>query len=306
MLDIEEFVTRRFDDYSYYGSPPSDIRVNCPMCPTHDYKQHLYISLDKHVTHCFRCGYSANWVKFVMDVTGLPYFKAIGELYAPGRMKDDLKAEIESSWEDADRDKIARDYKLPDDFVLLKDVHDGARLSTEAKQYLISRGFDRPYWIKYRLGISEELGYRIIIPIEYGYWQGRAMYKWVQPKYINPDVPSREVIFNSAALESYPEVVICEGAFSAMAVGANAIALISKEAPKEKLERLIDSKAQSFIIALEPGAFPSMGKMADALHRAGKKLTIWRYSKGDPADPAGEFEVLDYGLRSKLLLSMAN
>ena len=70
-----------------YGNPISDIRVQCPFCITEygseDTKHKLYISInpDKPFVHCFRCGYKASWINFVIAVTGLDYIHAYGELY---------------------------------------------------------------------------------------------------------------------------------------------------------------------------------------------------------------------------------
>ena len=92
--DIESFVTRNFDDYRYYGNPVSDIQVCCTQCE--DTKYHLHINLDssKPVVHCFRCGYSANWIKFVMNVSGLSYWNAVGELYVIPKIRGDIKEKL--------------------------------------------------------------------------------------------------------------------------------------------------------------------------------------------------------------------
>jgi hypothetical protein len=41
----------------------------------------------------------------------------------------------------------------------------------------------------------------------------------------------------------------------------------------------------------------------DALSRCGKQLEIWNYEQGDPAD-GSNYNVMDYGLKSKLLLAI--
>jgi hypothetical protein len=126
---------------------------------------------------------------------------------------------------------------------------------------------------------------RLIIPVEGSYWQARSIEKWLEPKYVNPGIPADSYIFNSGALESYDEVVICEGCFSAMAVGTNAVAILGKEIPTKKLARLADSSVKNFIVALDYGANQWSTTLADKLLRYGKQVTVWNFQdEKDPAD----------------------
>lgn len=301
MLDIESFINRRFDDTLPYGNPVSDLRVNCPFCDTVDHKFHLYINLDKPMAHCFRCGYSKDWVGFVIDITGYNYYRAIGELYKKPRMADFEKS-IRIKLHDPDTTPpLPYRVQLPEDFTNLAELD--TPIARMAKRYLSKkRGFDDWYIERYNLGLAESIPYRIIIPIEGDYWQGRKLYKWMEPKYTNPPLPAGNVIFNSDALYKYDEIVICEGAFSAMAVGQNAIALISKEPTDMKLKRIKDSTASRFIIALEPGAFGSMGKLADVLYASGREVIIWNFTTGDPNDPAQVSFRTNYDFKTKLAM----
>lgn len=306
MYDIEAFVGRNFQDYEYYGSPTTDLKVSCPFCESNgageDTGNHLHIHLhpDKQVVHCFRCGYSRNWVNFVIDITGLPYWQAVGELYVVPRIRSDIKGRFDVRVDDV---KKPEHMGLPEDFQPLHKTNiQGSHLALVARKYMAHRGFNMSVCKSYNIGIAESVGYRIIIPIEQGYWQGRSIYKWLQPKYINPKAPARDILFNSQALDLYSEVVICEGAFSAMAVGNNAIALISKEATDERLRRILRSAADTFIIALEAGAYSSMKKLLDALVGSGKRVIVWKYLEGDPADPFNTFVTLDYDMKTRLSL----
>jgi len=300
MFSIEPFVQRNFDDVRVYGNPITDLRVNCPQC--NDEKHHLHISIIKEVVHCFRCGYSANWFKFVMDITGYPYWRAVGELYNKPRMIDFNDIVSRVVVKPGEVLKMLDDFELPEDFINI--VQGKGLIANSARYYLRRRGFDQWYWNKYNLGLADSIPARVIIPIEHGYWQGRKIFEWQDPKYLNPKEPARNILFNAIALKSYDEVVITEGAFSAMAVGDNSVALIGKEPIKEKIERLIDSEVQKFIVTIEPEAFPTMGKLADVLSRAGKEVVLWKYTVGDPADPSGTYIEMEYSLKSRILLML--
>ena len=301
MLSIEEWVGREFTDYRYYNNPPTDIRVDCPFCGD-DYKQHLHISIDKQAVHCFRCGYSSSWVGLVMDVTGLPYHLALGELYVTPKIRGDIKDEVIARLTRWGQDDVyLKQFTLPRDFKLLQ--HAKNKVAKAAKKYLIGRGFGSWYWKRYRLGVALTQGLRVIIPIERDYWQARTIYLWDAPKYINPKDKAGDVIFNSSALELYDQVVICEGAFSAMAIGENAVALIGKEPTRSKIKRLMATDVEKYIIALEPNAYDTMRKLADALSRSDKQVEIWAYDDGDPAT-GDSYDVLEYDLKTILSLAL--
>ena len=305
MRDISDFLHRNFNEVKSYGDG-ADLRVDCKFCGSRtgseDYKQHLYVSTVKETCHCFRCEYSSTWLGLVMDMTGLDYAHALGEVYAvpsPANFEG-LKASL----------KQVHNFKkefasLPDDFVLLANTDlrykDSKTLLAAARRYMEKRGFSQEKCAMYDLGVAQSLGYRVIIPVEDGYWQARSIMGIVKPRYINPQVESSHVIFNAQALEKFKEVVICEGAFSAMAVGGNAIAIVGKSAPIEKLRRLKNSLVEHFIITLEPGAEHSMLFLADALKAVGKEVTIWQYNSGDPADST-DFTEKPYNLKTKLQL----
>lgn len=295
MLNITDYVYRNFDVVKSYGNPQSDWSVNCTKCD--DTKQHLNISINKHVVHCWKCGYSASWLGFVMDNSGLSYHKAMSELYNIPRMKD-----FDAVMNVADTKLRVDEANLPSDYTRLINVGDDYMLYM---RYLLNRGFDEHLWLWYRLGVAPSIPWRIIIPIERGYWQGRAIFKWVKPKYLNPKSEARDILFNGSALALYEEVIICEGAFSAMAVGKNAIALIGKEAPPEKLQRLVSSDVEHFIITVEPGAWKTVQSLAEALYKSQHRVTLWKFSIGDPADPINEFEEMEYNLKTRLILNMS-
>lgn len=297
MLRIDSFINRYFPEAMAYGSPITDMAVNCPFCG--DTKRHLMISLNKEVCHCFKCDYKASWISLVIIITGLSYYKALNELYYQPKLldTDSIIAKLHNISNKLEtKGNIA---ELPKDFKLL--TNNNLIAARMIKQYLSHRGFDEYYWQKYNLGMSETYPMRVIIPIEHGYWQGRSIVNWNEPKYINPKASARNVIFNAEALEMSDEIVVCEGAFSAMAVGSNAIALIGKEVTKEKLQRIINSNAKRIIIALELGAFNSMQVLMETVYMHDKEVIVWKYNAGDPADSTN-FEIINYNLKENILL----
>lgn len=295
IINIEQFVYRNFPEARPYGNPANDIEIHCPFCG--DDKYHMKIGIARiQAIHCFRCSYSASYVKFVMDYKKVTYYIALSELYVKPTIVN-LLAEQERK-----KPHAPRICSMPKDFRKLHYVKDN--WGKLARRYLESRGFNSYHWKYYNLGLALCVPSRIVIPIENGYWQGRRMFDWMDPKYLNPKADARSVIFNAKALNLYKEVVVCEGAFSAMAVGENAVALVGKEPTDEKCDRIIASPAERIVIALEPGAYGSMGAFMQRLTRSGKQVIVWKYSVGDPADPAGVFIEMEYDLKTRLSLKI--
>ena len=306
MFDIEPFVNRQFGMVRAYGNPQSDFRVECPFChdiygsPDTSGKLHISINPDKPLVHCFRCGYSTNWFGLVRHMTGARHTDILKELYVAPSISDFESVAKKFKKSEQSITKEIPKVTLPDDFVpLLQD--NTLPLIKRTKQYLLARGINYTDWKKYNLGVAPSQGMRVIIPIEDDYWQGRRILDWIEPKYTNPKAESAGVIFNSTAL-SYNEVVICEGAFSAMAVGDNAVAILRKDATSMQVRRFIGSDVSRFILALEPDAFPSMKKLADRLVSGNKEVIIWKYEDGDPAEYTKPPEIIQYNLKSKIEL----
>lgn len=307
MLNVENFIWMHFRDALDYGSPVTDLRVNCPFCASRygkmDMNHKLYISLHKHACHCFRCGYSRSWIGLVMDVTGLDYVQALAELYYTPRAKstDALKQMMAFAETYRDDRKPKKDRIIfPKGFRKLIDVTVRGFAAMQARCYLRGRGFGESYWDRYLLGISDNMPWRIVIPVEGKFCQARAIFPFIQPKYMSPSISVRGALFNFVALEMYDEVVICEGAFSAMSIGENAIGLLRNKATDEQLGRLVKSSVERFIVALDADARIQSVNLAKSLRRGGKDVIMWQYDDGDPAD-GGDFQVVVPDLKYEVM-----
>ena len=310
MFEIEDFVHRNFDNPVAYGSPQTDWRVECPFCEsltgTPDLKGKLHIGIDIQAVHCFRCGYKANWVKFVMDVTGCNYANALGELYVVPKIRQDISKTLINGLSVSNAVKTSLDdVNLPSDFVpLVRESLDSKILLDTARKYALGRGFSDYYWKRYNLGVSSSIGWRLVIPVEGQYWQARSLAKWLEPKYINPDYDADKFIFNSSALEDYDDVVICEGCFNAMAVGDNAIAILGKEVPVKKLHRLVDANVKRYIVALDKDAMRWSNDLANKLQRAGKEVIVWSFLTDKDAADGGAYKEVKYDFAARVRMSV--
>ena len=133
----------------------------------------------------------------------------------------------------------------------------GFKLNDQEKQYLLNRGFDIDYLInKFHIrggGIVGEWSYRIILPIYYKRvlvsWVGRTILSKEElkqyeamgikiPRYKNLDIENsviaaKDIFFNlDNSTEDY--VMICEGAFDVMKMGANCICSLGTSVTREQ------------------------------------------------------------------------
>lgn len=294
MFDVEGFVEREFPEYRRSGD---EIQTHCPQCSDNHF--HFYINVEKGLCHCFKCGYSRNIVGLVIDLTGLSYYRALGELsiHPSLRHLEEKLGRLKKTEE-----LPAYQVQLPAGFENLSTME--SLPGKMAKKYLAGRGFGGWHIQRHNLGMAYSVPWRIVIPIEYDYWQARSLLKSLEPKYVNPKSPAKAAIFNSFALQLYEEVVICEGAFSAMAVGEHAIALIGKEVPEEKFERLAQASVKRYAVALDSDAKKFAAALAERLSRSGKEVEVWDYHEGDPAENDGIVEHKQYSFRTKVEMRM--
>lgn len=283
MYSIDKFITTEFPDHK---NLTTDMAVPCPFCITRvnseDTGYHLQISVVKQAAHCWRCDYSSNWVTLIQDVTGCSTHQAMAKLYVtpkPLLSASDALASLRPM------PSILRSNEctMPDEYIPLLDTIGVKSLELNAiRNYLKRRGFKPSTWFDYGLGYVPGK-WRVYIPIESGFWQARAIMPHMKPKYMSPSTPASDVLFNSKALDAYNEIVVCEGALSAMAVGSNAIAMIGKNPTPQRIERIACSRAKKVIIAFEAQAW-SILRLAKTLRARGKIVEIWDYGTNDPAD----------------------
>jgi len=236
-----------------------------------------------------------------MDVTGLDYVQAWGELYqvSKARNADALKRIADPA--EMEIHHYGYEIVYPPGFQLA--TADGA-LPARARAYLARRGFTSEHIGRYKLGVSADIGWRVVIPIEGKFWQARAIFPFQEPKYLHPKTESRHYVFNFTALEMYEEVVICEGAFSAMSIGENAVGLLRNKATTEQVKRLLKSSVRRFVVALDADARVHTMNLANILRRGGKDVVVWQYADGDPAD-RGDFQEIVPDLKYEVAQRLA-
>lgn len=269
----------RGSNFDHVVNASGEVQICCPSCG--DMKYHLYLNYFKRVGHCFRCGIGGSFKK-LKDVyeVDIPDERGI-EMPLRQPVLDEKPALIE----------------LPEGHALLLD----SWFKEEGKPfrvYLEGRGVNLGDVQHYRLGYCPygEWMWRVIIPYyEYGrvlYYQGRSiidspsMKKYKNPTELAIGVGKSNVLFNADACNESEVIVVCEGAFSAMAVGHSAVGISGNTVSEFQLSKVANSKAKDILVMLDGNAWDFAVRLANSLYGASYGKTVWLASLMYEEDPA--------------------
>ena len=191
--------------------------THCPECKKLGRTTpHFYI-YDKSGAHCFRCNqhYSA---KALYNLMGVEQGISAINWFNPVSIKKDKPLE------------------LPQGLVKIQE-------NDCYYNYLIKRGFDWDIINTYKiLGCGNYVFIPCITKKRLIYYQMR--YIWpirndFIKKYKSPQVSRKAIIFNEDVLNTGEDIIICEGIFSAISSGKNAIALLGKELLPAQMDKIL-------------------------------------------------------------------
>ena len=241
-LAIEKFGTDYVSD-----SKNNEIMYICPFCEKKigkiktDRKLYVNVSLNSSKSgkfHCFRCGTKGRLRKSRIsrnDVSGV--YK---ELFSAFDSYNEDNEDEESNMFYIDNTKI--------------------NPGTVAYKYLSNRGITQEHidYYNLRLGINDLYG-RIIIPNQIfgreGIWtdmyQARSYLEQI-PKYKNPDGAKKSlVVFNLHNQKEGGDLIIVEGAITAICGGKNCVGVYGCHPSKEQINQILDKKPRSIVCCLD-------------------------------------------------------
>lgn len=207
-----------------------NLDVRCPICDPHDRsKKKLAILVEAGKVHCWVCGFKA--------FTLVPLIKRFGTREQLAEYRDRFMP-ADARWVEpsGEGDVAPEPLHLPDDFRMLATLPTRDPDVLAMRRYLESRGItERDLW-RYKLGRSDQGTWRrrVIVPSfdgrgELNYYVGRAIDDGRRPKYENPPMDRRAVVFNELDLDWGSPMVICEGTFDMMKCGDNAVPLLGSD-----------------------------------------------------------------------------
>lgn len=257
---------------------------NCIFCPLRgqgiDRGHHLGVNLDKKKFNCFRCGIGGP-LEYLHKLIGIEVVHSVPDtiqlrrrLYALGKSEDEKPVET----------------GLPEDYLAVTP-------ETVAYHYLTGPKPDGRIMtpddiIHYRIGygLRKNRG-RVIIPTynmtdRCVYYVARK-YAGRGPPYLNPSSPRKWYIFNLDRVENvYREVIVCEGVFSAIAAGRNAVATLGKGFTQEQVNMLSLAGFDRYYVAYDDNAREEALDLCADLWARGHQVNLVdiRPGEGDPDD----------------------
>lgn len=251
--------------------------LRCPICG--DSKKNpnkrrchvdYYTKYDEWVYKCYNgdCPESSgNIQSLYAHVMGVTWKQADDQLSDKKYDSEKLKRKLDGKREvfvDEEDEKGELDLDLADCLSLHSHV-DGVtekKYLNALKRFVIKRRIPLSY--KPMVCMKGRYKNRFIIPVYDGdelvYFQGRAMYDFMEPKFLNPIVKKENIILNEKEFSRDKYIVVCEGLLDAMMVGKQGTACIGASISDEFLDKLFPLTDKGVIVALDSPDIDKSGK----------------------------------------------
>jgi len=249
---------------------------HCPSCNHH--KKKLTFNLLSQKFQCWVCGYKGHRAYQLLKKA-----KASASIYST------LK-EIDSQYNFKQKfvKKEESTFNLPEGVQPL--ISSSAILSRHALHYLDQRGISQQDIAKYDIHYSEQgdLKNMVIIPSYdanglLNYYVGRSFDK---NAYIKHKLASstKDIIGFEMYINWDLPIILCEGAFDAMAIKRNAIPLFGKKISTTLMKKIIESNVEKIYLALDEDALKDAFKHAETFLSYGKKVYLIEMGDKDPSE----------------------
>ena len=250
---------------------------SCPSCNHH--KKKLTLNLSTQKFQCWVCGYK-----------GHRAFKLLKAVSASPKAYELLK-DIDSQYSFRKQTIV----KAPSDSLQLPSgvtpiMSSSAILSKHALHYLDQRGITQQDVVKYDLHYCEQGDLRnmVVIPSYdkdgfLNYYVGRSFDK---NAYIKHKLASstKDIIGFEMYINWDLPIILCEGAFDAMAIKRNAIPLFGKRISDSLMKQIIESNVGKIYLALDEDALKDAFRHAETLMGYGKKVYLIEMGDKDPSE----------------------
>lgn len=187
-----------------------------------------------------------------------------------------------------DNTKVVEQVELPKEFKPLYE-HSNSIKRKHALNYLLSRGLRVEDVVKYNIGYCEDGEYqdKIIIPSydergKLNFFVGRSFYE-TNFKHKNPRV-SKDIIGFDLLVNWDTPIVLCEGAFDAIAIRRNAIPLFGKTIQSELEKKIIGNQVKKLYICLDSDALKNALGLAEKFMSYGIQTHLVEVGDSDASE----------------------
>lgn len=264
--EVESFIYSSLEKVKRSGN---GFIARCPVCgdsKTNPNKRRLHIDFynkyDEWVYTCYNGGCpnpSGNIQSLYAFVHGVTYLEADNILNNRKYDSDKLKKKLNSTGvnivEEKDESRGVLDLDLSKCYRLTDkpDSLQGKKYIDILKKFIIERRIPTRYnpMICFD-GVYEN---RIILPVyddnELVYFQGRKIFDWMEPKYLNPVVVKENIILNKNNFDRDKFIIVTEGLTCAYNIGNQGTSCLGAAISDEVLEKLFQYTDIGVIIALD-------------------------------------------------------
>ena len=187
-----------------------------------------------------------------------------------------------------DNTEVIEQVQLPKEFRPLYKPTNSFKYK-HALNYILGRGLRAEDIVKYNIGYCEEGEYRdkIIIPSydergKLNFFVGRSFYQ-TQYKHKNPKV-SKDIVGFELLINWDTPLVLCEGAFDAIAIRRNAIPLFGKSIQSELEKKIIGNSVKKLYIVLDSDAIKNALRLAKKFMSYGIETHLVDLGDEDPSE----------------------
>ena len=264
--------------YKSYQMKNGEHAFHCPFCNHH--KKKLQVNCQTQKWHCWVCNKGGYKIGILLRKINAPKQIITAVLKLLNDYVGTKKQQEEVTKYDV---SLPRCYKP-----LWKKTDDP--LHKNAMYYLKRRGIGGREILRYSIGYCSSNGYsnRIIVPSydaegKLNYFIARDMFPNSSMKYKNPPMSKDTVCFELFINWNEP-VILCEGAFDAIAINKNAIPLLGKFPSKTLVMRLIEKRVKKIYVALDEDAKKDAIKLSKFLMDYGIKTYLLDMNDKDPSE----------------------
>lgn len=275
-------------------STKGNYAFHCPFCKHH--KPKLEVDPKTGFYHCWTCH---------PETKGRRLVNLLKKAGASSNQIAEMRAYFPGTDVEIEEKKYAP-VTLPPDYTPLE-VESSKHTRRRAMAYLMSRGLTNQDIIKYRIGYCEKGRYAnsIIIPSydkagQLNYFVARSFEQEDTGKYNAPSCNKNQLIGFEYYINWDVPVILCEGAFDAIAIKRNAIPLFGKTIPKALMLKLVESSVKTVYIALDDDAIEKSMEYAMQLINRGKDIYLLELEGKDPSKVGFE-QVTKYLHKAKQL-----
>ena len=254
---------------------------NCPFCMKHSKLEIQLVENSKGLNsyHCWHC-----------DKKGKTLSSLFKQIRVSPSKFEELNKIVKSSITYIPKDVVSTQLTLPTEFISLYKSDPDNIMARHALFYLSKRNIDEFDILRYNIGFCDKGKYknRIIIPSydsdgTLNYFTGRTFENDNKYKYLNPET-SRDIIFNEHLINWNLPLILCEGAFDALAIKRNSLPLLGKNIQKSLMKKIVTSNIKKIYIALDKDAIKKSLNFCERLMAENKEVYLVDLQEKDPSE----------------------